>query len=77
MRSRTIAYGENTYDFTGRKERPSLDFIEPEVTYRTYSNADAGTPTTADNTTKILLILAVGGVAFTGLLIWIFGRRKK
>jgi hypothetical protein len=73
---RPFAYGESTYDFEGRRQPNS--FIDESV-YNNYHNyiPDTDTDTKPDNTTKTLLIIAVGGIAFTGLLIWVLGKRKR
>jgi len=70
--NRPIAYGESTYDFEGRKQ-----FAQFPDEVRNFVVTPPMPDGTTDNTTKTLIYLAIGGVAFTGLLILILGRRKK
>ena len=75
VRNKPFAYGESSYDFTGRREsKPYLNAVS-ETPYR--EGQETNIPAAKDTTTKTLLLLAGGAIVVTGLLIWLLGRRKK
>jgi len=73
----TIAYGESEYDFSGQSAGYRNWFTVGDTTDTTDTTTTTTSEKAKDTTTKTLIYVAIGAIAFTGILIFVLGRRRK